>query len=129
MATKKLAIDLEKETKQNVFFRNVLLTTPQLQIVLMSLPFGTEIPLEVHPRTTQTIHVESGKASAVVNGKKFSLRKGDCLVIPPRASHLIANSGSGELKLFTIYAPPEHDPNLKQMRSSSLSSNESSNAF
>lgn len=101
--------DIEKRTMANSFFREVLFTGPHLQLVLMSLRPGEEIGLETHDDVDQFIRVESGQGKAILDGKEHPLEDGSAVVIPARTRHNIVNSSLVDaLKLYTIYAPPEH---------------------
>jgi mannose-6-phosphate isomerase-like protein (cupin superfamily) len=83
----------------------------------MSLKPGVEIGEEVHPHTSQFIRVESGHGSAMIDGKRYRLSEGDFLLIPPGSVHNVRNtSRRRELKLYTIYSPPHHPPNLKERK-------------
>jgi mannose-6-phosphate isomerase-like protein (cupin superfamily) len=99
--------NLEKDTKNNTFFRNVLFTTNNLQLVVMSLREGEEIGSEVH-ELDQFIRVEEGEAKAVLDGEEFTLVDGDVVIIPKGVNHNITNIGNVDLKLYSIYTPPEH---------------------
>lgn len=108
--------DICEDTKDNSNYRNVLFTVPKsFQLVLMSLSPSEEIGGEVHPHTTQFFHIVEGLGIAVVDGSFFVLKKGVVVVVPPGANHNIRNiSESKELKLYTIYTPPEHKANTIQ---------------
>jgi len=105
---KTFKINIEKKTLKNRFYRKVIHTTEQSQLVLMSIPPGDDIDKEKHRNTTQFIRVESGNGIAYVNHKKYILKDGDCLVIPPNTVHYIKNNSNKSLKLYTLYSPPEH---------------------
>lgn len=109
-------INIEKATLENTYYRKVLHTTPQMQLVLMSLNQGEDIPLETHSSTTQFIRVEKGTALAMVGKKRMLLDDGDSLIIPPGKKHYISQIGEKPLKLYTIYSPPEHPKNRVNMR-------------
>lgn len=87
-----------------------------MQLVVMSLRKGAEIGEETHPRTDQFIRIESGRAVFVLNGKRRRARAGDAVLIPAGTRHNVINVGKGPLKLYTLYAPPEHRPGLVQAR-------------
>lgn len=106
--------NIEKLTRQNTYYRKVLHTTTNMQLVLMSLESGEEIGAEVHKKTSQFIRVEKGKAKAIIGRKTFYLRDGDAVIVPPGKRHNIINNGTGTLQLYTIYTPPEHPKNRKE---------------
>lgn len=100
-------VDIEKVTEENKDFRRVLYTTPQTQLVVMSVK--DEIPLEKHSNTTQFIRIEKGYGVATIDGEEYPLYDGICIVIPPGSKHKIQNLNPKEdLKLYTLYSPPEH---------------------
>jgi len=105
-------INIEKASVKNSFYRKVLFTTKQLQLVLMSLKPNEEIGLERHSKTTQFIRVEQGHGIAYVNNKRILLKAGTALVIPQKTWHNIINTGKRSMKLYTIYSPPEHPKKL-----------------
>lgn len=107
--------NIEKVTIKNNFYRKVLFTTPQMQLVLMSIPAGSEIGMETHSTTTQFIRVERGSGVAYIGNEKFNLKDGDAVVIPPNTRHNI-KATNNDLKLYTLYSPPEHAPNAIERR-------------
>jgi mannose-6-phosphate isomerase-like protein (cupin superfamily) len=101
-------INIEKETLENDNFRKVLYTGKNSQLVLMSLKPSEEIGMEVHT-LDQFIRVEKGKGKAVLDGVEHALEDGSAVVIPAGTNHNIINTDvDDELKLYTIYSPPEH---------------------
>ena len=101
--------EINKQTATNQNFREVLYTTPRSQLVVMRLKSGEEIGSEVHHDIDQFIRVESGEGTAVLNGDNHDLKAGFAVVIPSGVEHNIINtSKERELKLYTIYTPPEH---------------------
>jgi len=99
-------------TEDNPYYRRVLATTPNMQLVVMSLKPGQEIGSEVHSYVTQFIRVEKGVGTAVINGKSYPLSDGSAVIIPLGTRHNIINISSTEpLKLYTIYSPPNHHRN------------------
>lgn len=96
-------------TETNPYFRQVLATTPTMQLVVMSI--DTEIGMEVHPYTTQFIRIESGTGMAIINKQAYPLFDGMSVVIPPDTEHNIINTASEPLKLYTLYSPPNHPRN------------------
>ena len=104
--------NIESDTVANTLYRKVEYTTPQMQLVLMSIPNGVDIGSEIHPKTTQFVRVESGTGVAVIGDRKVYLKDGVAIVIPPNTRHNI-KSTSQNLKLYTLYSPPEHPPTTK----------------
>ncbi len=114
MDPKHFRVKLNDKAHTNNYYRKVIYTDANQQIVLMSLSVDEYIPEEVHPTTSQFIHVQSGNATIKLGRKRVYLRDGDALVIPPGLTHSVRNSGGCDLQLYTIYSPPEHPPGLKQ---------------
>ena len=100
--------NIERLTVENNQYRKILHTTQTMQLVVMSILPGREIGGEIHPRTSQFIRVDKGKAAATIGNNKYRLKDGDAVVIPPGFWHNIRNTGTEPLKLYTIYSPPEH---------------------
>ena len=102
-------VELEQRTLDNEKFREVLFTGPKLQLVLMALLPNENIGMEVHDDHDQFIRVEAGEGKAIMDGEEFALKDGSAVVIPAGAEHDIVNTSSEtKLKLYTLYAPPEH---------------------
>lgn len=97
-----------KDTKENENFRRVLFTGPNSQLVVMSIPPGGEVGKETHKYTEQTLFFLSGKGEGEFNGKKFSIFPGDVVVVVPGTEHNFRNTGVEDLKIYTVYAPPNH---------------------
>jgi mannose-6-phosphate isomerase-like protein (cupin superfamily) len=101
--------NIEKETLENNNFRKVLYTSKYSQLVLMSLKPGEEIGMEVHTENDQFFRFEKGEGKVVVDGNEYSVKDGSAVVVPAGAEHNVMNvSGSGDLKLYTIYSPAHH---------------------
>ncbi|ADG89952.1 hypothetical protein TBS_33150 [Thermobispora bispora] len=106
--------DIEKTTVANTTFRTALFTGERLQLTVMSLRPGEEIGLEVHEHTDQFIRVEKGKARLTFGKSRetvdetHELDEDWAAVIPAGTWHNVVNIGDGELKLYSLYAPPEH---------------------
>ncbi|MFA7298177.1 MAG: cupin domain-containing protein [Candidatus Absconditabacterales bacterium] len=97
-----------KDTQENGNFRRVLFTGPGSQLVIMSIPPGGDVGEETHPYVEQTLFFLSGTAEAILNDKKFSIVPGDVVVVPAGTKHNFINTGTGDLKIYTVYAPPNH---------------------
>jgi len=98
---------IEEATKENTDYRRVLYTAKHSQLVLMSLKSGEEIGEEVH-HLDQFFRFESGQGKAIIDGVEHKVKDGDAVVVPKGARHNIVNTGSGDLKLYTLYSPPNH---------------------
>ena len=99
--------NIEKETLENNNFRKVLYTAKNSQLVVMSLKAGEDIGEEVH-KLDQFIRIEAGKGKAVLNDIETSMEDDFAIVIPAGMKHNLINTGSGDMKLYSIYSPPEH---------------------
>lgn len=93
--------------RANTDFRRVLFTTDKSQLVLMSVNPGEDIGLETH-HLDQVLVFVSGDGRTLINGREGRLGPGDVFVIPAGTEHNFINTGKEPLKLFTVYAPPEH---------------------
>jgi len=89
----------------NTFWQKEVYRDAKVQVVLMSIPAGEEIGMETHP-ADQTTFIVAGEGQAVVDDKKSALHPNHMIVIAKGSQHNIINKGSGELKLFSVYAPP-----------------------
>jgi mannose-6-phosphate isomerase-like protein (cupin superfamily) len=101
-------INLEKATLKNEYFRKVLYTAKNSQLVLMSLLPGEDIGEEIH-QLDQFIRCEAGEGKAILDGVAHKISDGFCIVVPAGAKHNIINTSSDKpLKLYTVYSPPNH---------------------
>jgi mannose-6-phosphate isomerase-like protein (cupin superfamily) len=91
----------------NEEFHRVLYTAKHCQLVLMALKPKEEIGAEVH-KLDQFFRVEEGAGEAVLDGVRTAIRAGFAVVVPAGAKHNIINTGTVALKLYTLYAPPNH---------------------
>lgn len=101
-------VNLEQATVANADFRRVLYTGKNLQLVLMSIPPGGEIGEEVHETHDQFFRVDAGEGEVVIDGVATPLADGHSAIVPAGARHNVRNVGAGDLRLYTLYAPPEH---------------------
>lgn len=117
--------NIEREALDNEYFRRVLYTSGNLQLVVMSLAPGEDIGGEVHA-LDQFIRVESGEGKSVLDGEEHVLTDGSAVVIPAGTRHNIVNtSADAPLKLYTIYAPPEHaDGTIHETKADALANEE-----
>ena len=100
--------NIEEMTEENSDFRRVLYTAPQMQLVLMALRPGEEIGEEIHKDRTQFFRVEQGTGEVWIDGVSTSIESDAAIVVPAGARHNIRNTGGTPLKVYTLYAPPEH---------------------
>lgn len=96
------------KTLSNSFFRQVLYTSKHMQLVVMCLQKGEDIGVEVHEHVDQFFRIESGEAKFIINGEESFLRDDNIAIVPAGAKHNVINIGNTELKLYTIYTPPNH---------------------
>lgn len=100
--------DIEDKTERNADFRRVLYTGKQMQLVLMAIPPGEEIGEEVHDDRDQFFRVEEGEGELWIDGVRKRIESDWAMVVPAGARHNVRNTGDKPLKLYTLYAPPEH---------------------
>jgi mannose-6-phosphate isomerase-like protein (cupin superfamily) len=95
-------------TRANQDFRCVLFTGERSQLVVMSIPPGGEVGEERHDHVEQTLFCLSGTGAVILDGARSPFGEGDVVVVTPRTQHNFINTGSEPLKIYTIYAPPNH---------------------
>lgn len=98
---------IESLAVKNDKFRQVLYTGKKSQLVLMSLKPQEDIGAEIH-QVDQFFRVEEGSGEAVLNGARTPIQAGFAVLVPAGVNHNIINTGSVPLKLYTLYAPPNH---------------------
>jgi mannose-6-phosphate isomerase-like protein (cupin superfamily) len=99
--------NIEDITIENSDFRQVLYTARNCQLVVMALKPKEEIGMEVH-KLDQFFRVEAGTGEAILDGVHTAIKAGFAIIVPAGANHNIINTGSVPLKLYTLYAPPNH---------------------
>ena len=102
--------DIVKRAKANSYFREVLATGPHSQVVVMSIPPGGDIGEEVHDDVDQTLVFVGGEGQAILDGEKSAVAVDRLVQVPAGMRHNFVNTGKVDLRLYTIYAPPEHKP-------------------
>lgn len=109
-----LVIDIEDATEENTTFRTALWTGDYLQVTLMSIDVGDDIGLELHPDVDQFLRIEEGEGLVQMGVDERHLTfqrhasEDDAIMVPAGMWHNITNVGKKPLKLYSIYAPPEH---------------------
>lgn len=111
---KPYVVNINEAAKQNDTFRTAIWTGEHLQVTLMSIDVGDDIGLEVHPHTDQFLRIEEGQGLVQMGKKKDELnfsrqvKDDDAIMVPAGFWHNVTNTGNQPLKLYAIYAPPEH---------------------
>ena len=103
-------LDIQALARESDDFRRELQTTDRSQIVLMTIPVGEDIGEEVHPDNDQWLGFVEGDAEAVIEGQSSPVRAGEIALVPAGTRHNFVNKGSEPLRIWTIYAPPDHAP-------------------
>ena len=106
--------NIERRTVANEDFRRVLYTGGHLQLVLMTLQPGEEIGAEVHPDRDQFFRFEEGTGAVDIDGVENRVEEDFAVIVPAGARHNVRNIGSVPLRLYTLYAPPEHKDGVVQ---------------
>lgn len=107
-------VNIDHATKQNDNYRTAIWTGEYFQVTLMSIPPGEDIGLEVHPQTDQFIRIEEGQGLVEMGDSEESLDfkvmayDDFAIMVPAGKWHNITNTGNLPLKVYVIYAPPEH---------------------
>jgi mannose-6-phosphate isomerase-like protein (cupin superfamily) len=114
LATQKFIVpfneDILARAKRNSYFREVVSTGPHAQVVVMSIPPAGEIGEEVHHDVDQVLVFVEGEGVAVLEGQRSPMSPGRLVHVPAGTRHNFVNEGSVDLKLYTVYAPPQHAP-------------------
>ncbi len=102
--------DIVKATRANTYFRQVLATGPHSQVVVMSIPPGGDIGEEVHADVDQVLVFVEGEGQAILDGEVGKVAVDRLVHVPAGTRHNFVNTGKTDLRLYTVYAPPEHKP-------------------
>ena len=103
-------VDIVAAAKANTFFRQVLSTGANAQVVVMSIPPGGEIGEETHDHVDQVLAFLEGEGVAILDGEQTPVGPDRLVHVPAGTRHNFVNTGSGDLRLYTVYAPPQHAP-------------------
>lgn len=112
---KPYVVNIEELTLKNDNFRVAKWTGSNLQMTVMSIEPGGEVGLEVHDDHDQFLRIEQGVARVQMGEAEDKLeyvreaKDDDAIFVPAGYWHNITNTGSEPLKLYSIYAPPEHE--------------------
>ena len=99
--------DIEGLAVRNDKFRQVLYTAKNCQLVLMALKPNEDIGVETH-KLDQFFRVEAGTGEVILDGVHTPIRDGFAIVVPAGTQHNVVNTGAVPMKLYTLYAPPNH---------------------
>jgi len=105
---KGFVVNIENETVKNNFFRKVLYTGKHSQLVLMSIKPKEDIGVEVHETVDQFFRIDAGSGEVIINGITHKIKDGFAFIVPAGAEHNIINTGKEDLKLYSVYSPPNH---------------------
>jgi mannose-6-phosphate isomerase-like protein (cupin superfamily) len=106
--------DIERTTLENDNFRTVVFTGDHTQLTVMRLAPGEDIGLEAHPHLDQFLRVEQGRARVELGSVKdrvdetHDVQADWAFIVPAGVWHNVINTGDDELKLYSLYSPPEH---------------------
>lgn len=106
--------DIQRETLENETFRTVLFTGGHEQLTVMRLKPGEDIGKESHAGADQFIRIEQGQARVDFGSSEDRVDETHdvaddwAIVIPAGVWHNVVNTGTGDLKLYSLYAPPQH---------------------
>lgn len=107
-------VNINEASKHNNAFRTALWTGKYLQVTLMSINVGEDIGLEIHSDVDQFLRLEQGQGIVRMGNSpdnlNFERRVFDdsAIMIPAGTWHNLINTGNTPLKLYSIYAPPNH---------------------
>jgi len=109
--------DIEQATLDNTNFRTALWTGEHTQLTVMQIGVGEDIGLEAHPDNDQFIRIEQGKARVELGPTEDQVKETHdvedewAIIIPAGTWHNVVNTGDEDLKVYSLYSPPEHPPN------------------
>jgi len=100
--------NVTEKAKQNNYFRQVLATGKNVQIVVMSIPPGGEIGQETHANNDQVLMLIEGTGEVILDGKTADFEVGDIVLVPAGTQHNFITRGNAPMKIITTYSPPHH---------------------
>lgn len=115
--------NIEQLTEENDNFRKVLYTGAHSQLVLMSLPAGEDIGMEVHPDNDQFFRFEGGSGKVIIDETSYDVKDGDAVIVPSGSQHNII-AGIDGLKMYTIYSPAHHKDGIVRITKEEAIANE-----
>ena len=106
--------DIEQATLENATFRTVLFTGEHTQLTVMRLGPGEDIGRESHPNLDQFLRIERGQARVELGraedatDEEYDVEDDWAIIVPAGVWHNVVNTGAGDVKLYSLYSPPEH---------------------
>lgn len=100
--------DITAKAIANDYFRQVLETGKNTQVVIMSIPVDGDIGSEIHNENDQILFLVQGGGKVVLNGEEKPFRKGDLVLVNAGVEHNFITVGSEPMKIITTYSPPHH---------------------
>lgn len=118
--------NIENLTLSNSFFRQVLFTSNQFQLVVMNLKPNEEIGFEIHNENDQFFRFEKGEGKVIINDTTYEVADGDVVIVPMGTNHNVVNTSSEQdLVFYTLYSPPHHkDKTIHKTKEEALNSEE-----
>ena len=106
--------DIERSTLDNTTFRTVVFTSEHTQLTVMRIAPGEDIGREAHHDRDQFLRIEQGQARVELGptedtvDEAYEISDAWAIVVPAGVWHNVVNTGSEDLKLYSLYSPPEH---------------------
>lgn len=100
--------NVKQQALDNTYFRRVLETSKNTQLVVMHIPAGGEIGEETHSENDQVLYLVAGEGMVYLNGEASDYKEGDVVVVPAGTKHNFVASKDQPLKIITTYSPPHH---------------------
>ncbi len=100
--------NIKQKALENTFFRQVLETGKETQVVLMSIPKGGDIGEETHTGNEQVLFLVAGRGKVILEGVESAFEEGDLVLVKAGTKHNFVNTGEEDLKIITTYSPPHH---------------------
>lgn len=118
--------DIEEKTESNDYFRQVLFTGKYTQLVVMCLKPNEDIGMEVHGDVDQFFRFEDGEGKVIIDGEEHLVKDGSAVIVSAGSQHNIINTSSEkDLKLYTLYSPPNHpDGTVHQTKAEAIAAEE-----
>jgi mannose-6-phosphate isomerase-like protein (cupin superfamily) len=101
-------MDVLAEAKANPYFRQEKVTLTDSQVTLMSVPPGGEVGEETHHDVDQVLIFTAGSGKAILDDVESPILPGSLYAIPKGTKHNFVNTGEEDLKIISVYSPPEH---------------------